>query len=111
MGNEYMIKLAPSSEDPFSASDKVTAIFRAEGETLTITAKEEDVLDRWGAYAENDPIWKEHAKTDAPLSSLFGRSGYNFGEWFPYNDETKAAYDKAVKDFGGVTKSFKPKGD
>lgn len=103
-----MILLA-QSDDAYFASDKVVAVFRAEDETMTITSPDESVIEEWGNYVETDPAWKDHAKEDAPLSSLFGRSGYTFGEWFPYNDKTKAAYDKAVEDLGGVTKTFKPK--
>lgn len=108
MASEYMILLG-KSEDTFFDNGKTVAVFLAEGQSLTITSPDKKVVEKWGDYAENDPAWLDHSKEDAPLSSLFGRSGYTFGEWSKYDNSTKAEYDKAIKELGGTTKTFKPK--
>lgn len=107
MADEFMILFENDAD--FSVSEKPNAIFRVVGDEMTITAKDDETFESWGSYVEESPSWKLHVETEGPLSSLFGRTGYTTAEWYPYTDKTKADYEKAVKDFGGETRTFKPK--
>lgn len=109
MANECMILFTTDSQT-MNRSTNPKAVYLVEGDVVTITSKDNDYIKRWGAYIENEPMWKDvHVKTKSPLSSLFGRSGYTNADWFPYDDKTKSDYQNAVKKVGGQTKTFKPK--
>jgi hypothetical protein len=109
MASEFMIMLK-SSEDTYSATDKIIAVLLAQGEELTVTTDDESFVNGMEQYVNADPAWKNvHSKDPNPLNSMFSRSGYTFAEYFPYNEKNKAKYEQAVKKVGGKTSTFKPK--
>lgn len=111
MANEFMIMLG-RSDDGFSDNGEKVAVFLAKGEEVTITSADADLIEDWKMYFENDPAWtNDHSKEDQPLSSVFGRSGYVFGEYFVHNDKTDSEYKAAVEEVGGKSITVKPKKD
>jgi hypothetical protein len=105
MGKEFCVLYKWKGGEP---TDTPIAVVLAEDEVVTFTTTSED-FDSWGDYFRRSRSWRErHAKTDLPLSSLFGKNAYMSGDYMPYNAKTKAQYDEAVSAMKGDTVIFRP---
>lgn len=85
------------------------AVFLVQDSKVSVTSSQKRIFDSWGRYFENNPAWREHLKSEHPLSSLFGRSTYISGDFSPYNKDTSSKYKAALKAVGGKTVVFTPR--
>jgi len=84
------------------------AVFLADGDKLRITSKDKEIIAYWGDYVRMSDDWLEHAKTENPLSDLFGRMTYINGYAKEYNDKTALEYERLIASVGGKTEDFAP---
>jgi hypothetical protein len=107
MPSEFFVLTATGID--LEQRNKPIAVFLAERNKMSVTSSNEETLENWRRYFNDDFYWKVHAKSRTPLSSLFSNSTYISGEFSPYAANTSQKYRAAVKAAGGKTVVFRPK--
>ena len=106
MGKEFCVLYRWKDGEP---TDVPLAVVLAEDEAVTFTAKSGDLPDSLADYFKMSRSWTDrHAKSEFPLSSLFGKNAYMSGDYTPYNKDTKGKYERAVSAMKGDTTKFVP---
>lgn len=88
-------------------NDDVVAAMKADGTSLEIVGRPKTV-EYWGKYINNNSSWLLHARTEGPLSSLFGRNPYATCDVY-HGEEGKRRYEEAKAALGVRPVTFRPK--